>query len=219
VAVNPTQILPAKDSYVSADQVAKLTGLDYAKDATLILKVSYNIGADTSLVLYGLTQGVDSMPASLQVEQTNLAQNYGIPIDEYEFYDGSGGGETKSELRAVTKLLTDMHTSPYFPTYQDALPILAVNGSIEFVNDYESDPTLAGAAGRVYAKPGTWIKADATGGLDVKGQALGGYVHTRSGKTLAYVVDINNAHTGSINGLIGIFQDEGTISAMLWRDY
>jgi D-alanyl-D-alanine carboxypeptidase len=219
VAVNPTQILPAKDSYVSADQVAKLTGLDFAKDATLILKVSYNIGADTSLVLYGLTQGVDSMPASLQVEQTNLAQNYGIPSDEYEFYDGSGGGETKAELRAVTKLLTDMHTSPYFSTYQDALPILAVNGSLEFVTDFESDPTLAGAAGQVYAKPGTWIKATATGGLDIKGQALGGYVHTKSGKTLAYIVDINDAQTASLDGLLQIFQDEGKISAMLWRDY
>ncbi len=219
VAVNPTQILPAKNSYQPANRVAMLTGLDYAKDAKLILKVSYNIGADASLVLYGLTQGVDSMPASLQVEQTNLAKNYGIPSDEYQFYDGSGGGETKAELKAVTKLLTDMHSSPYFSIYQDALPILGVNGSIEFVTNFESDPTLAGAAGQVYAKPGTWIKAITTGGLDIKGQALGGYIHTKSGKTLAYVVDINNAQTASLDGLIQIFQDEGTISAMLWRDY
>jgi hypothetical protein len=30
---------------------------------------------------------------------------------------------------------------------------------------------------------------------------------------------VNNVPITSIAGVIGVFQDEGTISAMLWRDY
>lgn len=219
VEANPTQILPAKDSYPGTDQVAKLTGLTYAEDATYILKVSYNIGADTSLVLYGLTQGVDSMSASLQAEQINLADNYGIPSSEYAFVDGSGGGETKATTGAVTRLLVDMRGKPAFSAFRNALPVLAKNGSLGFVTDFEFDPTLAGAAGQVQAKTGTYVLADPSGGLDVKGQGLGGYVQTRSGRNLVYVLVVNNVHANSLADLIRIFQDEGTISAMLWRDY
>ena len=218
VEANPTQILPPKNSYAAADQVAKLTGLDYAQDATYILKVSYNIGADTSLVLYGLTQGVDSMSASLQAEQTNLANNYGIPSSQYYFVDGSGGGETKATPGAVTRLLTDMRSKPAYSAFKNALPVLAKSGSLGFVTDFESDPTLAGAAGQVQAKTGTYVLAGSAG-LDVKGQGLGGYIHTRSGRNLAFLLVVNNVQVGSIADLIQIFQDEGTISAMVWRDY
>ena len=219
VEANPTQILPAKNSYSPANQVARLTGLDYAQDAKYILKVSYNIGADTSLVLYGLTQGVDSMSASLEAEQTNLAAKYGIPSSEYSFVDGSGGGQTTATTGAVTKVLIDMRNEPEFNAYKAALPVLAKNGSLGFVTDFESDPTLAGAAGQVEAKTGTYILAGASGGLDVKGQGFGGYIQTRSGKNLAFMLVVNNVQVSDLQAAIQIFQDEGTISAMLWRDY
>lgn len=219
VAVNPVQILPAKDSYVAADQVAKLTGLPEAQDAKYVLKVSYNIGADTSLVLYGLTQGVENMHAALKVEQTNLAANYGIPANEYSFVDGSGGGETQATLGAVTKMLDGLRKKSTFPEFRDALPILAKDGSLGFVTDFESDPTLAGTAGQVYAKPGSYLAADESG-VVIKGQAFAGYIHTKSGRNLIYALVVNNVPAaGGVNDLIKVFQDQGTITAMLWRDY
>ena len=102
--------------------------------------------------------------------------------------------------------------------FRAALPVLAKNGSLGFVTDFESNPSLAGAAGQVQAKTGTYVLAG-SGGLDVKGQGLGGYIQTKSGRNLAYVLVVNNVQVGSITDLINIFQDEGTISAMLWRDY
>ena len=81
--------------YPAAAKVAELTGLPYADDAKFVMKVSYNIGADTSLLLFGLTQGVDNMDAALAKERHILASRYGIPPAEYSFLDGSGGGETQ----------------------------------------------------------------------------------------------------------------------------
>lgn len=218
VEENPVGLLPQQNAYAGATKVAELTGMPYADYAKLVLKVSYNLGADTSFLLWGKTQGVDNMAAALAAEHGNLANNYGVQSSDYQFFNGSGGGDTKAVMRAVTRFLAQMRQSNYYGSYFDALPILGTDGSLAFVKNYESDPTLAGATGQVRAKTGTNIAGSATGFL-VKGQAFGGYVHAKSGRDLIFTLVVNNATAADINGVAQIFQDEGTISAMLWRDY
>jgi D-alanyl-D-alanine carboxypeptidase len=217
VAVNPVQLLPAKNSYTAKEKVAELQGVPYAETAKLILKVSYNIGADTSLVLFGLTQGVDNMTDALKVEQKNLVTNYGIRADEIHFVDGSGGGLTTATNQAVTKMLIDMKGKSSFPTFFNDLPKLGVDGSLGFVTDFKSDPTLTGATGQVTAKTGTFVEGNAAG-LLLKGQAFGGYISTKGGRQLVYELVVNNVVITSLDDVLRTFQDEGRISAMLWRD-
>ena len=217
VAENPVQLLPAKGSYTPNAKLAELKGLPYGETAKLILKVSYNIGADTSLVLFGLTQGVDNMHDALKVEQKNLATNYGISVDEIHFVDGSGGGPTTATNRSVTRMLIDLKGKSSFPTFFDDLPKLGVDGSLGFVTDFKSDPTLAGATGKVTAKTGTYVQGNSAG-LLLKGQAFGGYITTRGGRQLVYELVVNNVVITSLDDLLRTFQDEGRISAMLWRD-
>jgi len=193
VEANPVKLLPPKDSYLSSQKIAELMGLPYADDAKLILKVSYNLGADTTLLLYGATQGVQNMSAALEAEKTNLAANYGIPSSGYSFVDGSGGGPTTAINMAVTKLLSDMIARPCFPAFFDALPSLGVDGLLAIVTDFESDPTLAGAAGNVHAKDGTAASGSASGIL-LQGQALAGYVYTKSGKRLIFELVVNHVN-------------------------
>jgi D-alanyl-D-alanine carboxypeptidase/D-alanyl-D-alanine-endopeptidase (penicillin-binding protein 4) len=219
VEENPAKLLPPRTVYNQANQVAMLRGMTYAQDAKLILKISYNIGADTSLVLFGLTRGVNSMPAALAVERKNLATRFGIPAADYHFVDGSGGGNTTATSRAVTQMLQEMQRRPAFPTLYDDLPILGVDGSLASVKNFEKDATLAGAAGQVRAKTGTYVGASPSGVAMLKGQAFGGYITTKRGKHLIYQLVVNNVPITSIADVIGVFQDEGTISAMLWRDY
>ncbi|HKN00990.1 MAG TPA: D-alanyl-D-alanine carboxypeptidase [Candidatus Binataceae bacterium] len=217
VEQNPVQLLPAKDSYAADNKVAELTGLPYTDYAKLILKVSYNIGADTSLLLYGLTQGVDNMTDALNVEKENLAAHYGIPSDRFDFVDGSGGSFTTATNAVVTKMLDDMTTRPTFADFFAALPILGVDGSLAFVTDFQSDPTLAGATGQVRAKTGTFVQGTASGPI-LKTQALGGYIDTKSGKHLVFELAVNNVTISGLSDILQVFQDEGTISAILWRD-
>jgi D-alanyl-D-alanine carboxypeptidase len=174
VALNPVKLLPPKNSYSASNKVAQLTGLPYTDDAKLIMKVSYNIGADTTLLLFGVTQGVDNMSAALSVEKKVLPSRYGVPADEFFFVDGSGGGFSTATNPAVTGMLIDMtKSSAAYPAFFNSLPILAVDGSLAFVKDFQSDSTLAGATGQVHAKTGTFVQGSATG-LVLKGQALGG---------------------------------------------
>jgi D-alanyl-D-alanine carboxypeptidase len=218
VAENPVQLLPPKHAYTDATKVAELVSLTNADHAKLILKVSYNIGADASFVLYGLTQGVDNMKDALAVEREVLTTVYGIPGDEFFFIDGHGGGPTTAKNPAVTKWFEIMTAQPDFPSFFNALPILAVDGSLALVTDFQSDPTLAGATGHVRAKTGTFGE-ETEGQLILRGQAFGGYIDARSGRRLVYQLVVNEVEIEDINDSLTVFQDEGTISAILWRDF
>ncbi len=219
VGGNPVALLPPKNSYRLSDKVATLTGMRYGQDAKFVLKISYNIGADTSLVLLGVKNRAPSMSAALAYERDDLRAHWGIAADQYHFIDGSGGGETTATNTAVTRMLEELAKSPAHRAFVDALPILGVDGSLGFVKNFKSDASLAGAAGNVHAKTGTYVGASATGGTELKGQALGGYITTKRGRHLTFQLVVNNIPMSGINDLIGVFQDQGTIAASLWRDY
>jgi D-alanyl-D-alanine carboxypeptidase len=218
VEPNPSDKLPPKDSYQPEMRVALLRGLPYSEDAKLINKVSYNIGADTSLLLWGLTQGVDNMESALAVEKKNLQTNFGIYPDQYTFVDGSGGGDSTATTTAVTHLLTDMYARPVFPQFFATLPILGVDGSLGTITDFESEPSLAPAKGQVYAKTGTYVALGPNGNPLIRSQGFGGYIKAKSGRMLVYDLVINDAPFNGISSVIDVFQDEGLISAILWRD-
>jgi D-alanyl-D-alanine carboxypeptidase/D-alanyl-D-alanine-endopeptidase (penicillin-binding protein 4) len=223
VEPNPTQLLPGKDWYKAQARVAELEGLPYSEDAKLVMKVSYNLGADTSLLLWGLTEGVDSMDSALVVEKRNLSENFGIPQSEYTFFDGSGGDDTTATNEAVTHFLDEMSKRSVFPDYLASFPILGVDGSLGTVTDFEEDATLAPAKGNVFAKTGTYVGAGGPTGVQLKAQAFGGYITTKCGKKLAYQLVVNGVTIvnpdEAIGQIVNVFQDEGRISAILWRDF
>jgi len=215
---NPIQLLPPQNSYSSNTLLAELVSLPYSEYAKLVLKVSYNIGSDTSLILWGLTEGVDSMDDALVVERENLTQNIGIPGNEFLFFDGSGGGPATATNKAILQMLKYNSEQSFFPEFLDALPILGVDGSLSFVTDFECDSTLSGAKGNAFAKTGTFATGDENGIL-LKGQALGGYIDAKSGRRLMFNMFVNEVQLGfNIEGVLDVFQDQGTITAIIWRD-
>jgi D-alanyl-D-alanine carboxypeptidase len=218
VKENQADKLPTTSDYEETMQVAELKGTPYRDLARFILKVSYNIGADTSLLLYGLTQGVDNMEDALEVERQTLVHRFQLDTDDFKFVDGSGGGLTQATNATVTSALSMLLKSPTGEIFQQSLPVLAVDGSLGFVTDFKADPSLAQAAGRVYAKTGTYV-APGEQSLIVKGQAFGGYIDTKSGKRIAYQLVVNEVPVEGLGDLMQIFQDQGTISAILWRDF
>ncbi|MEO7335825.1 MAG: D-alanyl-D-alanine carboxypeptidase, partial [Caldimonas sp.] len=52
VAPNPVSLLPASRTYADSTRVAELVSLPYLDTARHVMKVSYNLGADASLLLY-----------------------------------------------------------------------------------------------------------------------------------------------------------------------
>lgn len=217
VAANPSKQLPASSSYAANMRVAELASHPYKDFAKHILKVSYNLGADTSLMLLGLTQGVSTLTASQTAEAAILANQFGIPETALHFVDGSGGGLTTATNEAVTALLAGMWRRQSYPQFRDALPQLGIDGSLAFVKDFAADPTLAGAKGQVHAKTGTFVEGSDRGAV-LRAQALAGYIDTKSGRHLAFTLVVNDVGVISgVNDILPVFQDVGTISAWLWK--
>ena len=214
--LNPAAKLPAAGAYGDDAKVAELVSPPYDQYARLILKVSHNLGANLSLMLFGLTEGASTRDMALAAERTVLTGTYGLPDDGFDFpTNGSGSPDSRATPGAVTGLLHAMSGTPVAEIYADALSILGVDGSLATIGRDPPNPEIAPAIGKVYAKTGTTMLPG-----ELKAQVFAGYLDAESGRRLAYVVYVNNvAPIDNIGQVIGVFTDEGVISALLWGRY
>lgn len=206
VAPNPSNQLPSPDIYCANNKVAELVSAPYAQYSKLILKVSHNLGANLSLMLFGLANGVKTIQPALSVERATLIDRYGLNGQGFDFpTNGSGSPDSRASAATTVKLLTVMTGRPTFPSYFHSLPILGVDGSLAEIG------IDSPARGKVFAKTGTFLDQGKIGA-----QVLAGYIDARSGRHLAYALFLNNA--GEISGIddvIKVIQDEGEISTII----
>ena len=91
--------------------------------------------------------------------------------------------------------------------------MLGENGSLA-----TAGTTLPGK-GHVFAKPGTTLSPDADGVLQLKAQNLAGYINTKSGRSVAYALMVNDA--GPVREIATdvaeVFEDEATISSAIYE--
>src|SRR5579872_132473 len=157
VQENPVSLLPPKDSYSAADRIAQLVGLPYREDAKFVLKISYNIGADTSLMLLGVTENANTFDGALAFERRNLLAHYGIASSSYRFFDGSGGGDTTATNAAVTQMLEELARSPGPPPLVNALRSWASTVRSVLSRISNPIPALLGQPGKFGPRRGpTW---------------------------------------------------------------
>jgi len=208
VASNQMGSLLYSESYSPDALVAQFVSAPYSEYAKLILKVSLNLGANLSLMLFGLANGQRTVDEALSVERQTLIAQMGLGADAFEFpTNGSGSPDSRATARAVVQMLMQMAKTDVAQSYRAALPILGVDGSLA-----HSGVELP-AKGHVYAKTGTTI--DATG---LKAQNLAGYIDARSGRQLAFAVFVNDA--GPIESIIDVsdvFEDEAAIANVLYQ--
>lgn len=219
VAPNPAAQLPPASQFTPQTLVADYTSLPFSEYARLVLKVSFNLGADTTLVHFGLTQGVNSLAQALDAEQERLVSGFGLSANNFTFLDGAGGGQTSATPTTVVDFLQAVASRPIAQSFRNALPLLAVDGTLQIVDGFLADPSLAGAAGQVAAKTGTLASLTDDNQILLGARAMAGHITTRSGQELTYVVMVNNA--GPFPGFfdtIEVSDDLGVISALLWRD-
>lgn len=213
VAPNPAGKLPPRNSYTEDSKVAEFVSLPYSEYSKLILKVSHNLGANLSLMLFGLTQGVRTIDDALAAERETLVDDFGIKGSDFNFpTNGSGSPDSQAAPSATVKLLKGMGDREVFPSYFDSFPILGVDGSLAAVGVDPPNPVIAPAIGKVFAKTGTTI----LGGF-FKAQVFAGYIDAKSGRRLVYALYVNDiGPLQSIAEAIEVFNDEGEISAIIY---
>jgi D-alanyl-D-alanine carboxypeptidase len=208
LGLNPAWKLPPGKAYSLATRVAEFVSPPYAEYAKLILKVSLNLGANLSLMQYGLTRGQRTVAGALVAERDTLVDRLGIAADAFDFpTNGSGSPDSRATPRAVVRMLAAMGQSDVAGAYRAALPVLGVDGSLA-----GSGLNLPGR-GRVYAKTGTTI-ADG----ELKAQNLGGYIDAKSGRQLAFALFVNDAGPiESISDVSEVFEDEAAITSAIYE--
>jgi D-alanyl-D-alanine carboxypeptidase/D-alanyl-D-alanine-endopeptidase (penicillin-binding protein 4) len=209
---NPSGLLPAKGSYAPASQVAVFVSPKLSEYVKLIMKVSLNLGANLAVCLLAVHDHETDCLAGLSVEQQFLSKTAKVDTGQLVLNDGQGGSPTDLVTpQAVVDLLRYMASRPDFARYKTVLPILGVDGSLA---DVQSGTP---AAGHVFAKTGTLASGDFLNNRFVlSDKALGGYIETRDGRTLAFSLIVNNVPLTEINQVLAVNDDLGKISALIW---
>ena len=215
VAANPTSRLSPTvrpGRYPADDRVAVLESAPFAQTARLTLKVSLNLGANLSVSLLGLTRNQTTIEGALAAERQILTDDYGVDGARFDFpTNGSGTPDSRATPRALVQMLTAMSKTDVATQYRQALPVLGIDGSLASVG--QGLP----ARGQVFAKPGTTILAD-NDGLNLKAQNLAGYIHTASGRTVAYALMVNDVGTiPAVSAVSEVFADEAAISNAIYQ--
>ncbi len=187
-ARNSSDRLPSSDQAKALPQVAELVSPPFAEHAKLILKVSHNLHAGILPLLLATREGKRTLDEGLRIGQRYLKE-LGVSAQGISFGSAAGGAQADLTTASVTvELLRKMAARPDPAVFENALPILGVDGTLA-----ETVPTNSPARGKVRAKTGTYVVVNPfNGNLLLTSKALAGYLEAKSGRRLAFALFVNN---------------------------
>lgn len=168
--------------------IALLKSAPFSEEAKLILKVSHNLHASALPLLVAVKHGKRTLDEGLRLQREFL-ERAGVDVKTISFADGAGGAKADyTTPRASVQLLRHMATRRDFASFEAALPILGVDGTLATSVAAESP-----ARGRVHAKTGTLVWENRMNGTFLlTSKALAGYLSTASGRKLVLAIMVNN---------------------------
>jgi PBP4 family serine-type D-alanyl-D-alanine carboxypeptidase len=181
---------PYAKFYKSENQVAEHISPTLSEDVRITLKVSQNLHAGMGPYYLGLLVAKDTKDpfrAGFKVEHAFLTE---ANLDLSDASQGDGEGGDWADLFSpdfICHYLAYWKSRPDFQLFFQGLPILGKDGTLAKIQ------VDSPAAGHVFAKTGTFGSGDKLNSrLMLNGKGLGGYVMTKSGKTLAFAAYVNH---------------------------
>jgi D-alanyl-D-alanine carboxypeptidase/D-alanyl-D-alanine-endopeptidase (penicillin-binding protein 4) len=109
-------------------------------------------------------------------------------LDSQDVVQNDGlGGDAFIQPRFMVRYLAYLRRQPFFKTLSASLPVMGVDGTLYNIE------THSPAAGKVFAKTGTWGSGDALNSRHmVTAKGLAGYMTTRSGRHISFCFYVNN---------------------------
>jgi D-alanyl-D-alanine carboxypeptidase/D-alanyl-D-alanine-endopeptidase (penicillin-binding protein 4) len=210
---NPERLLPRPRSYRAAARVAERVSPPLSEFTKVILKVSYNRGADLMVCLVAAKVGRRNCEDGLVSEIRNNTMLGAPPTDTLPF-DGAGSDDRdRTSPTAMTSFLSAVSGRPYGAALRAGLPVLGVDGTLATVG--KGTP----AAGKIQAKTGTRV-GFISGGIGIAGaETHVGYINAASGRTLVFADLIRDIPLSQPTGITGIDQDLGAIEAAIQQAY
>lgn len=183
---NPTSLLPPKGSYQKPDMIGEHVSATLSQFTNLILKTSYNRGADLMTCLSAVKMGSTNCTQGLVAEVKTIT-GLGVPDTSVFPQDGAGSDDQgRTTPAAMTAFLRAAAKTSYGPTLYNSLPDFDVNGTIAGV--LPKSP----AAGHAQVKTGNRIVETPAGQVIVLGNSLAGYINAKSGRRLTFMIVVGN---------------------------
>lgn len=216
IGPNPEGRLPSQRAVTALPAVAELPSLSLKEEATYVLKVSYNRGAQTMICLLAVQAGSRQCTAGL-AKAAAIWKAAGLNTDDAVLIDGSGLTGNLITADNQVQLQTIMARRPDAAAWRSTLPILGVDGSLATVQ------TGTPSAGQVFAKTGTLAQGDFFNEKGIRylfpAKALGGYIDAKSGRKLAFTIVAANSIFDTIEGAFAANDDVGKVAAIIQQSF
>lgn len=213
IARNPDRLLPAKRAVTALPAVARLKSLSLKEEATYVLKVSYNRGAQTMICLLAVAAGSTDCDDGMAKAQ-KIWRAAGMDTDGAVLIDGSGLDGNLITADNQVQLQTIMARRPDAAAWRSTLPIIGVDGSLATVQ--AGGP----ATGKIFAKTGTLAAADLFNDRFLfPSKALGGYMDAKSGRRLVFAIVVANGVFSTVEGAFAANDDVGKVATLIQQSY
>lgn len=209
---NPTALLPRKGSYRQSDLIGEHVSLPLSQYAKLILKVSYNRGADLMVCLAAVKVGSTNCLTGLGAE-LKTAVSLGVSRTSLFPQDGAGSDDQgRSTPLALATFLRRVATTSYGNTLFHALPVLGRDGTLADV--FPKSP----AAGHAQIKTGNRVVGTPAGQILVLGNSLAGYVQTKSGRRVVLMIAVGNVPINTAEAFLNVVNDQARMVIAIQQD-
>lgn len=211
---NPTTLLPESRTYQRRNRVAERVSPPLSEYVKVILKVSYNRGADDMVCIVAAARGSRNCPDGLETE-LDLITSLGVSPVTTVLFDGAGSSEyDRSTPVDYTTFLRNVTKEPWGAALRHGLPILGVDGT--FATNQAGTP----AAGHVFVKSGTRAQGAPTGQGILSALTQAGYIDAKSGRRLVYSLFLRDVPLGpTLEEFFEADEDEGRIAAAIQQGY
>jgi serine-type D-Ala-D-Ala carboxypeptidase/endopeptidase (penicillin-binding protein 4) len=206
---NPTSLLPAAGSYQDTNKLAEHESASLAAYVELIMKVSYNRGADLMACLLAVKTGSTDCHQGI-VAAVDASTSLGVDEGDLFLFDGAGSDDrNRTTPRALATFYRSVASTSYAETFANALPILGKDGTLANVL---TDSPLAGKARMKTGNRGVGTPA---GQEILLGNTLAGYVEGDSGRQFVVMVAMGNMEFDSFEQFDSVTQDQAEIVAAM----
>ena len=181
--------------------------------ANLIMKVSYNRGADLMACLSAVKIGSKDCPDGV-AEEVKTITGFGIPKNGVFPQDGAGSDDQgRSTPLAMAQFYRKVRPTDYGDAFFESLPVLGRSGTA--ANVLVKSP----AAGKVNTKTGNRVVGTPAGQGIVLGNSFAGYIKAKSGKKLTFMIAVGNVPIASTPEFFKVSDDQAEMIAEIQQYY